>query len=321
MAIISEDEMSTSGSTGGGSAALVALSNDLANATEKAGQGVVAIHARHRVPSSGIHWQKGVAVSADHTIRRDEDIQVSLPDGRTVPAALAGRDPSTDIAVLKFDAGNLAVPEIGDASALRTGNLVLAISRTQGNHLGATFGAISATGGAWRTWRGGQIDQFLRLDLAIYIGFSGSALVDAQGQVVGINTSGLSRGTPMAIPASTVNRVTQELLSKGHISRGFLGVGMQPVALSPALREKLKWTESRAAILVSVEPDGPAEHAGIMLGDVLLALDGQPIRDTDDVQAHLGPEKIGTSVVATILRGGARQEISIRIGERPGRGR
>jgi len=299
----------------------VALSNDLANAAEKAGQSVVAIHARHRVPSSGIHWQKGVAVSADHTIRRDEDIQISLPDGRTVPATLAGRDPSTDIAVLKFDAGNLAAAEIGDSPALRTGNLVLAISRTQGNHVGATFGAISAAGGAWRTWRGGQIDQFLRLDLAIYVGFSGSALVDSQGRVVGLNTSGLARGMAMAIPASTVTRVAQELLSKGHISRGFLGVGMQPVALSPALREKYKWTESRAAILVSVEPDGPAEQAGIMLGDVLLALDGQPIRDTDDVQTHLGPEKIGKPVAATILRGGARQEISIRVGERPGRGR
>jgi S1-C subfamily serine protease len=313
--------MSTSGSAGGGSAALVALSNDLANATEKAGLAVVAIHARHRVPSSGIHWQKGVAVAADHTVRRDEDIQVSLPDGRTVAATLVGRDPSTDIAVLKFDVGSLATPGIGDSASLRTGNLVLAISRTQGNHLGASFGAISAAGGAWRTWRGGQIDQFLRLDLSIYIGFSGSALVDAQGRIVGLNTSGLARGMAMAIPASTVNRVTTELLSKGHISRGFLGVGMQPVALSPALREKHKWAESRAAILVSVEADGPAESAGIMLGDVLLALDGQPIRDTDDVQAHLGPEKIGASIVATILRGGARQEVSIRVGERPGRGR
>jgi len=299
----------------------MALSNDLANAAERAGQSVVAVHARHRVPSSGIHWHKGVVVAADHTVKRDEDIQISLPDGRTVPGTLVGRDPSTDIAVLKFDAGSLAAAEAGDSSALRVGNLVLAVSRTDGNHLGASFGAVSATGGAWRTWRGGQIDQFLRLDLAIYIGFSGSALVDPQGRVVGLNTSGLLRGSAMAIPATTVNRVTQELLAKGHVSRGFLGIGMQPVRLPDGLRERLKLSAATGAILISVEPDGPAGHAGLMLGDVLLALDGQPIQDTDDVQAHLGPEKIGKPVVASVLRGGALLQISIQIGERPRRNR
>ena len=301
-------------------AALVALSNDLANAAERAGQGVVAIHARHRVPSSGIHWQKGVAVAADHTVKRDEDIQISLPDGRTVAATLAGRDPSTDIAVLKFEAGSLAPSEVVDSS-LRVGNLVLAVSRTEGNHLGASFGTISAAGGAWRTWRGGQIDQFLRLNVAIYVGFSGSALVDPQGRVVGLNTSGLARGLAMAIPPSTVNRVVQDLLSKGHVSRGFLGIGMQPVRLPEDLRERLKLSAETGAILVSVEPDGPAGQAGLMLGDVLLALDGQPIRDTDDIQAHLGPEKIGKAVAASVLRGGASLQVPIQVGERPRRGR
>jgi S1-C subfamily serine protease len=313
--------MSSTSDSASASAALVALSNDLANATERAGQGVVAIHARHRVPSSGIHWQKGVAVAADHTVRRDEDIQISLPDGRTVAGMLAGRDPSTDVAVLKFDAGSLAPPEIGDSSSLRVGNLVLAVSRTEGNHLGASFGAISAAGGAWRTGRGGQIDQLLRLDLAIYVGFSGSALVDPQGRVVGLNTSGLARGLAMAIPRSTINRVVQDLLSTGHVSRGFLGIGMQPVRLPEGMREKLKLTAETGAILVSVEPDGPAGQAGLMLGDVLLTLDGQSIRDTDDVQAHLGPEKIGKAVVASVLRGGAALQVSIRVGERPRRGR
>ena len=303
------------------SAALVALSNDLANAVEHAGQAVLAIHARHRVPSSGIHWQKGVAVAADHTIERDEEIHISLPDGRTVPATLAGRDPSTDIAVLKFDAGNLTLPEISDSSSLRIGHLVLAVSRSEGNHLGASFGAISAVGGPWRTWRGGQLDQFLRLDLAIYIGFSGSALVNAQGQITGLNTSGLARGMAMAIPASTVNRVTKELLEKGHVSRGFLGIGMQPVVLPPAVRERLKLASETGALLISVEPDGPAAQAGLMLGDVLLALDAQPIRDTDDIQSHLGSEKVGKEVAATILRGGQLAQASIRIGERPRRGR
>jgi len=315
--------MNTSGSSNSSnsSAALVALSNDLANAVERAGQGVLAIHARHRVPSSGIHWRNGVAVAAEHTIKRDEEIQISLPDGRTVPATLAGRDPGTDIAVLKFDAGDLTPPDISDSSSLRIGHLVLAVSRSEGNHLGASFGAISAVGGAWRTWRGGQLDQFLRLDLAIYIGFSGSALVNAQGQVVGLNSSGPARGMAMAIPASTVNRVTKELLEKGHVSRGFLGIGMQPVILPAAVRERLKLTSDTGALLISVEPDGPAAQAGLMLGDVLLALDGQAIRDTDDIQAHLGSEKVGKQVAASILRGGAFTQATIRVGEWPRRGR
>jgi serine protease Do len=318
---MSTSNPSNSANSSSATAALVALSNDMANAVERAGQGVVAIHARHRVPSSGIHWQKGVAVAAEHTIKRDEEIQISLPDGRTVPATLAGRDPGTDIAVLKFDAGNLTPPEISDSTPLRIGNLVLAVSRTEGNHLGASFGAISAVGGAWRTWRGGQLDQFLRLDLAIYIGFSGSGLVNARGQVVGLNTSGLARGMAMAIPASTVNRVAKALIEKGHVSRGFLGIGMQPVSLPAAVRERLKLASESGALLISVEPDGPAAQAGLMLGDVLLELDGQPIRDTDDIQAHLGAEKVGKDVSASILRGGALTQASIRVGERPRRGR
>ncbi len=318
---MSTSNSSNSSNSSSSTAALVALSNDLANAVERAGQGVLAIHARHRVPSSGIHWQKGVAVAAEHTIKRDEEIQISLPDGRTVAATLAGRDPGTDIAVLKFDAGDLTLPVTSDSSSLRIGNLVLAVSRSEGNHLGASFGAISAVGGAWRTWRGGQLDQFLRLDLAIYIGFSGSALVNAQGQVVGLNSSGLARGMAMAIPASTVNRVTKELLEKGHVSRGFLGIGMQPVILPAAVRERLKLASEMGALLISVEPDGPAAQAGLMLGDVLLALDGQEIRDTDDIQAHLGSEKVGKQVLASILRGGALTQATIRVGERPRRER
>lgn len=301
--------------------ALLALSNDLAAAVEEAGRAVVAIHARPRRPSSGILWRRGVVVAADHTIERDEEITITLPAGRSVPASLAGRDASTDLAVLRLDDAGEKVAELRDAATLKVGHLVLAVGRSGGNSLGASLGVISALGGAWRTWRGGQIDQFVRLDLAIYPGFSGSALVNSEGRIVGLNTSGLARGLAIGVPAATVNRVVTELLEKGHVARGYLGVGMQPVLLPAALQRKLNLPGNTGMIVVSLEPEGPAAQAGVLLGDILVALDASWISSTDDVQAKLGRERIGQSLSATLIRGGAAEQLSITVGERPRRAR
>lgn len=298
-------------------AALVTLSNDLARAVEQAAGHVVAIHARERVPSSGIVWQPGVIVAADHTIRRREEIRVTLAQGHTIGAQFAGRDPGTDLAVLKIPADSSPPAPVGDSATLRTGHIVLSVARSGGEQLGATLGVISSLGGPWRTWRGGQLDQFVRLDMNIYLGFSGSALVDAQGRIVGMNTSGLARGLAMAVPAATVNRVAAELLTRGHVARGFLGVGMQPVLLPEALREKFMLAGNTGVIVVAVEPDSPAGRGGILLGDVLLAMEGAPVQDLDDVQSHLGPEKIGKEIAVAALRGGARVELNVTVGERP----
>src|SRR5690348_8125083 len=167
------------------SGVLLGLSNDLANAVERAGRAVVAVNARHRTPSSGVHWRQGIVVTADHTVERDEEITVTLADGKTVPATLAGRDPGTDLAVLRVQGVEAAVAEIGDAAGLKVGHMVLAVGRPGEGGLGASVGVVSALGGPWRTWRGGQIDQLVRPDLTFYPGFSGGPLVDAQGRVVG----------------------------------------------------------------------------------------------------------------------------------------
>ena len=247
-----------------------------------------------------------------------------LADGRTLQATLAGRDAGTDLAVLRIDEGAGAeaagVAKIGDSSQLKIGQLVLAVGRTDERGASASFGIVSAVGGAWRTWRGGQIDQLLRLDLAIYLGFSGGALVDTQGHILGINTSGLRRGAGLTIPASTVNRVVDVLLVKGRIARGYLGVGMQPVRLPDAMQTTLVPPTDSGLIVLSVEPGGPAGRAGLLIGDILFALDGAPVRDTDDVQAVLGPERVGQTVRASIIRGGAVQELMITVGERPQKG-
>jgi S1-C subfamily serine protease len=303
-----------------GASALLALSNDLAGAVERAGRSVVAVHARPRNPSSGVHWRQGVIVTADHTLRRDEEISVSLPDGRMIPAVLAGRDASTDLAVLKLQAAEFPVAEIGDAAALRVGHMVLAVARSGERGVSASWGVISALGGPWRTWHGGQIDQFIRPDVSLYPGFSGGPLADAQGRVMGINTSG-PRHLVLTIPASTVNRVVGQLLARGHIVRGYLGVGMQPVRLPESLKQTLNLPRTSGVIIVAVEANSPAERAGLLIGDVLVALNGVPVSDTADVQALLGPERVGTAVSASIIRAGLLAERVIMIGERPRRER
>ena len=296
--------------------ALLALSNDLASAVEQAGRAVVAVNARRRIPSSGVHWRSGVIVTADQTVKRDEEITVTLPDGRTVPATLAGRDSSTDLAVLKLQEVELPIAEIGDAELLKVGHMVLAVARPGENGLSASMGVVSALSGAWRTWGGGQIDQFVRLDLTLYPGFSGGPLVDASGRVVGINTSG-PRSMVLTIPASTVNRVVDGLLEKGRIARGYLGLGMQPVHLPDTLKSTLNLPRNSGVIVVNVEPNGPADKAGVLIGDVLLSLDGTPVSDTGDVQKTLGPDCVGKTLSVQVIRGGALAEVAIAVGERP----
>jgi S1-C subfamily serine protease len=299
---------------------LLALSNDLAGAVESAGRSVVAVHARPRTPSSGVHWRQGVIVTADHTVKRDEEISVSLPDGRMVPVVLAGRDASTDLAVLKLQEAEFPAAEIGDATSLRVGHVVLAVARPGERGVSASWGVISALSGPWRSWHGGQIDQFIRPDLSLYPGFSGGPLVDVHGRVMGINTSG-PRSMVLTIPPSTVNRVVGQLLQRGRIARGYLGLGMQPVRLPESLKQTLNLPRTSGVIIVAVESDSPAEGAGLLIGDVLVALDGVPVSDTADVQALLGPERVGTAVSAAIIRAGLLAERVIMIGERPRRAR
>ncbi|HEX9108845.1 MAG TPA: trypsin-like peptidase domain-containing protein, partial [Longimicrobiales bacterium] len=187
---------------GDGGGVLAALSDELAAATAKAGASVVAVHARRRIPASGVYWREGAVVLAHHTLEREEGITVTLPDGSSTAAELAGRDPATDLAVLRIEApgGALAPAERGDAAALRAGQLVLALGRPWSQGITAALGVVSALGGAWRTWRGGRIDRLIRLDIAVHDGFSGGPLVDAAGRVLGIDSSALSRGGALTIP-------------------------------------------------------------------------------------------------------------------------
>jgi S1-C subfamily serine protease len=303
-------------STGTPTGVLAALSDDLAGAVERAGQSVVAIHARRRIPSSGLVWRPGVVVTASHTVTRDEDITLTLPDARTAPATLAGRDETTDLAVLRTEATGLLPADQAETGALRAGNLVLALGRP-GASITASLGVVSAVGGEWRTWQGGRIDRFVRLDLAIYDGFSGGPLVEAGGRVLGINTSGLARGMPLTIPGTTVDHVVDRILAGGRQGRGYLGLASQAVRLPAGLREALHLAGDFGLVVVNVEPGGPADLGGVLLGDILVALDGASVSDPRDVLAVLTPERVGQPIRTRVLRGGQPIELSITIGQRP----
>src|SRR6266850_2273839 len=293
---------------------LLSLSNDLAGAVERTAPAIVTVHARRRLPSTGINWRPGVIVTADHTVRVEQDITVTTPDGRALPAVLAGRDPGTDLAVLTVKDAGSATAALGDDAALKVGHLVLAL----GYGPRVSWGVIGALGPRWRSWRGGEIERLVRLDLTLYPGFSGGPLVDAAGRVVGLNTSGLARDARLTVPVTMVKRVTDELLRKGHVSRGYLGLGMQPVRLPEPFRAQ-SGLGPGGLIVVMVEPSGPAARAGVLLGDVLVALDGAPVGDLDDVQARLGSDRVGVEIPAIVLRGGVRTDLRITVGEQPRR--
>jgi S1-C subfamily serine protease len=305
------------GSSGGGGAAgnvLAQLSEAMANAVERAGAGTVTIYARQRLPGSGIVWTAdGLIVTANHVVERDEDITVGLPDGRTVGATLVGRDPGSDIALLKTEVTDLT-PAPRSSALVRIGNLVLAVGRPGNTGAMASFGGVSVVGGAWRTGQGGTIDGFIRADVAMLPGFSGGPLVDADGNVLGLNSSTLGRGGGFTIPAAAIDGVIDSLLAHGRVRRGFLGIAAQAARLPTGLADELG--RQRGLLIVGVEPEGPAERDGLLVGDLIVALDGDPVTEVDELQAKLSGDWVDRAIPIKVIRGGQLHEVAVTVGER-----
>jgi len=297
------------------SAEWTAISNALAEATEKAAAHVVAVHAELRGSASGIIWRNGLIVTAEHALRRDEEIQVTLHDGRVVSATLEGRDPSTDIAVLKCEAATTAPVALADPP-WKPGQLALVVGGTRASGPVAALGCVSLVASERRIWGGAAIAPYVRLDVALQRTAVGGAVVEAGGLVAGFATPKFAPAGALALPVATVNRVVEALLSKGHIPRGYLGVGLQPIRLPAHLRESLQRREKTAVIVLEVEPDGPAHKAGVVIGDILIGLSGRPVMRLEDVHAHLHGEQIGKALNAVFLRGGVPREVSMVVGER-----
>ena len=298
------------------SAELIALSNALAQATDRAAASTVSVHTESRGSSSGVVWRPGVIVTAEHALRRDEDIQITLPDGRVVAATLAGRDASTDLAVLKCAEATSAVAETSDVSTIKPGSLALVVGRTRVSGPVAALGVVSLVVAERPAWTGAALAPYIRLDVGVQPTAVGGAVIDPSGRIIGIATPRFARFGAIAVPAPAVNRVVDTLLQKGRIPRGYLGVGLQPVRLPDSLRKALKRDDKTAAIVLEVEPEGPAHKAGIVIGDIFVALAGRPVTRLEDVHGQLGTESIGRSLPLKFVRGGALQETTIVVAER-----
>ncbi|MEJ1962611.1 MAG: trypsin-like peptidase domain-containing protein [Gammaproteobacteria bacterium] len=300
---------------------LAAFSQDLADIVERMGVSVVALQARRSYPSSAFIVQPGVVVTAAHTLRREDGITAIQSDGSATPATLVGVDPGTDIAVLRLESplepARATPVTFGDARAARPGNFVVAVSRGVDGSLAASAGVVARTGGEWRTWRGGYIDRQIQLDGGLWAGFSGGPVVDASGGVLGIGTSALSRGRAVVIPGSVLKRVSEQLLTGGRVSHAYIGAAVQSVELPSALRAQLGISSTHGLIVISTVPQGPADSAGILLGDTLLTLDEKPLSEVEDLKAALSADRVGQPVAVSLIRGGKLLALEATVGERP----
>jgi S1-C subfamily serine protease len=289
--------------------ALSQFSRHLASTIEAASRAVVAVHGRGRIPASGIIWEPSLVVTAEETVERDTDLALTLPDGRRVEATLAGRDASTDIAVLRFDGEAPAIaPAI--ASDLRPGHLTVAVGRSHGDVI-AALGIVSLAGGAWHSSHGGKIDAELRFDLRLAMTAEGGALVTAGGELIGMAVHGPRRRV-LAIPAATISRVVQTIKDKGHVARGYLGVSLQSVPLPHRDGEQRR----RAAMVVTIDPAGPAQAAGLLQGDILVAMDGEPVSGVRGIYQRLGPDSVGRKIAVELVRAGVPTTTQVTIAAR-----
>jgi S1-C subfamily serine protease len=291
---------------------LGAVSNQMADAVARAGASLVQVRGRARGPATGIVYSDDTVITADHALERDDDLSVVAPDGRELPAQLAGRDPASDLALLRVPGLGVSPAAFATAAA-RVGQLILAVGRP-GDSPMASLGIVSAAGGPLRSRRGTVLEQYIQTDAIPYPGFSGGALVDAHGAVVGVLTTGLAGGVALGVPAELARRIADTIASGGSVKRGFLGISSQPVEIPAAQRGGL--TQERGLLVVRVEPGSPAAQGGLMLGDVLTSFDGQTLADTDELQALLGGERVGKAVPAQVLRGGALVALQITVGQR-----
>lgn len=294
------------------------LSETLTETVESVGPSLVRIEGRRRMAASGIVWtEDGLVVTANHVVKRDQKLVIGLPDGQGVEAELIGRDPSTDLALIKVEASDLRPASRNGHSDeevdLAVGQLVLALGRP-GRTVQATLGIISALGDSWRTGAGGQIDRYLQTDVLMYPGFSGGPLVNSQGHVIGLNTSALLRGISMAVPVTTVDKVVGTLLTHGRMRRGYLGVSTQPARLPEGVKDEVG--QETGLLIVSVESSSPAGDAGLVMGDAIVGLDGKAVRHHDDLLILLTGERVGKKVPVNIVRGGEIRTLEVMIGER-----
>lgn len=295
---------------------LEVLSNGMADAVEAATAFTVLVDARKRLPVSGVLIKPDLVVSVDHGIETDDHIRVLLPGGSVSQATIVGRDAGSDLAVLRLE--NALVDPISTpiAQAARVGQPVIAVGKPEPEGVQASFGIVTTIGGGLRTMKGSVLEQYVATDAIPYPGFSGGPLLAITGQVLGLNTSGLVGGLSLAIPFQLVLGVANQLEQHGRVKRGFLGIRSQRVELPQNLKLETGLEQKTGLLLVGVEQEGPAAAGGLLIGDILVAIDGQNIQDQDDLFVRLTGDVVGKSVSLKILRGGKINNVSVKVGER-----
>jgi S1-C subfamily serine protease len=292
---------------------LSTLSNQMADAVEKINPALVQVNGRRRLPASGIVYEQGMVLTASHVLEREEDLTIQTHDGHTHTAHFVARDRASDIAVLSV--ADLEVgPAAAAATAARVGQFLLAVGRPSIPGPMASVGIVSAVSGPLRTKRGPVLEQYIQTDAVPFPGFSGGPMIDSQGAIIAMTTSGLIRGAAIGIPAPVAWRIGKTLAEQGHIKRGYLGIASQPVDLPAAQRGDL--SQTCGLLVVRVEPNSPAEKGGLMVGDILVSLNGQPVTDTDDLQAMLRGDVVGNAVEMVVLRGETQHSVHVTVGER-----
>ena len=293
---------------------LTDFSNGLTTAVEQAGESTVLVDARKRYPASGIALADDLILTADHVVTREDGIKVTLADGKSVSAAIAGRDPGSDLAILRLVEKALTPAKTSDS--VKVGQLVLALGRPSSAGIQASWGIVTAISGPARTFRGGMLDEYIQSETTPYPGFSGGPLINTEGEVLGLNTSGLTRGSSLTIPVKMAWRVGEALAEHGTVKRGYLGVRTQPVEIPEAGHQALKRDQSHGLLVLWLEEGGPAASSGLLVGDILVAIGGQPIGDADDLFSALHSETVGKAITAEVLRGGHPETLNVTVGER-----
>jgi S1-C subfamily serine protease len=290
------------------------FSSGLVAAVEKAGASTILVDARKRYPASGIAFADDLVLTADHVVTREDDIKVLLPDGKSLSATIAGRDPGSDLAVLRIAEKALTPAKTSDS--IKVGQLVLALGRPNSAGMQASWGIVTAISGPTRTHRGGMLDEYVQTETTPYPGFSGGPLVNTEGEVLGLNTSGLTRGSSLTIPVKVAWKVADALAKNGSVKRGYLGVRTQPVDVPEAARQALGREQSHGLLVLWLEEGGPAEKSGLLVGDILVAISGQAVGDADDLFAALNGDTVGNSIAVEVLRGGRPETVTVTVGER-----
>jgi S1-C subfamily serine protease len=293
---------------------LAALSDGMADAVENVAASVVRVNGRRRRSGSGVVFAQNKVLTASHVLEREEDLSVETADGRTLSARFAGRDHSSDLALLNVEGLDIDPATPAEAEA-RVGQISLAVgSHSRGEGPRATLGVVSAVGGPVRSRRGPRLERYIQTDATPYPGFSGGPLIDARGNVLGILVSGWGRGAAFAIPADIAWRTAGTLSEQGSVKRGYLGILSQPVRLPDG--QSLGLTQRGGLLVVGVEDGSPAGRGGLIVGDILATLDGQPVEDTDDLLVLLAGDRVGSPVPVKLVRGGELTEVEITVGER-----